>query len=153
MAPPDPRAFAEPEDISQKLPPQLHTHLRSSKWKERKEALDDLATLLSNTPRIKDSSQISELSKALATCVAKDANINCVMVASTCLEELAKGMQGSFAKYHENVVPLALERLKERKANVTDAIGAALDAVFTTVCLFPFFTHCLSSFLPVGNTN
>jgi cytoskeleton-associated protein 5 len=145
--------FAEPEDISQKLPPQLHTSLKSSKWKERKEALDDLATLLSNTARIRDSPEISELPKALANCVAKDANINCVMVASTCLEELAKGMQGSFAKYRENVVPLALERLKERKANVTDAIGAALDAVFATVGLFPFFTHCLSSFLLVGNTN
>ncbi|KIM49151.1 hypothetical protein M413DRAFT_438317 [Hebeloma cylindrosporum] len=135
MAPPDPRTFAEPEDIAQKLPPQLHTNLRSSKWKERKEALDDLATLLSNTPRIKDGSEISELSKALATCVAKDANINCVIVACNCLEELAKGLQASFSKYRESVVPLALERLKERKTNVTDAIGAALDAVFATVTL------------------
>jgi cytoskeleton-associated protein 5 len=153
MAPPDPRTFAEPEDIAQKLPPQLHTNLKSSKWKERKEALDDLATLLSNTPRIKDGSEISELSKALAACVAKDANINCVMIACNCLEELAKGMQASFSKYRENVVPLALERLKERKTNVTDAIGAALDAVFTTVCLFTHFIYNLSSFPPAGNTH
>lgn len=153
MAPPDPRTFAEAEDIAQKLPPQLHTNLKSSKWKERKEALDDLATLLSNTPRIKDGSEISELSKALAACVAKDANINCVIVACNCLEELAKGMQASFSKYRENVVPLALERLKERKTNVTDAIGAALDAVFTTVCFFAHSNHNFSSFPPVGNTH
>lgn len=133
MAPPDPRAFAEIVDISSKLPASLHTNLKSSKWKERKEALDELFTLLSNTPRIKDGAEISELSKALALCIAKDANINCVIVAANCLEELAKGMMASFSKYRETIVAPILERLKERKANVTDAIGAALDAVFATV--------------------
>ena len=39
----------------------------------------------------------------------------------------------TFGKYREAVVPLLLERLKERKVNVTDAIGTALDAVFATV--------------------
>ena len=42
----------------------------------------------------------------------------------------------AFGKYREAVVPLMLERLKERKSNVTDAIGAALDAVFVTVSYF-----------------
>ena len=41
---------------------------------------------------------------------------------------------GAFAKFRESSVPPMLERLKERKANVTDAIGAALDAIFVTVC-------------------
>ena len=86
-----------------------------------------------NTPRIKDSGEVAELAKGLANCIAKDANINCVMVAAKCLEDLAKGMMASFARYRETVVPLMLERLKERKVNVTDAIGAALDAVFSTV--------------------
>ena len=76
---------------------------------------------------------MSELTKSLASCIAKDANINCVIVAANCLEELAKAMKETFGKYREAVVPLMLERLKERKANVTDAIGAALDAVFATV--------------------
>jgi cytoskeleton-associated protein 5 len=120
-------------DIVPKLSPSLHTDLKSSKWKERKEALDDLATLVSSTPRIKDAGELSELAKSLASCIAKDANINCVIVAANCLEELAKGMVETFGKYREAVVPLMLERLKERKVNVTDAIGAALDAVFATV--------------------
>ena len=132
-APLDPRAFAEAVDIVPKLPASFQTNLKSSKWKERKEALDDLATLLSSTPKIKDSPELGDLAKSLATCVAKDANINCVMVAANCLEELAKGLMSSFAKYRESVVSPMLERLKERKANVTDAIGAALDAVFSTV--------------------
>ncbi|KAF9052604.1 microtubule associated protein [Panaeolus papilionaceus] len=132
---PDPRAFAEAVDIISSLPASFYTNLKSSKWKERKEALDDLQTLLKNTPRIKDSGEIGELSKSLAHCIAKDANINCVMVAANCLEEMAKAMMDSFTKYRESILPPMLERLKERKANVTDAIGAALDAIFATTTL------------------
>lgn len=71
----------------------------------------------------------------MATCIAKDANINCVIVAANCLEHLAKGMGTPFGRYREAIVPLMLARLKERKANVTDAIGGALDALFATVQL------------------
>jgi len=107
--------------------------LKSAKWKERKEALDDLLTLLSSTPRIKDAPELGELAKSLASRIAGDANISCVMVATACVEELAKGLMTAFAKYREVVVPLMLERMKERKASVTDSIGSALDAVFTVV--------------------
>lgn len=131
----DPRAFAEPVDIVPKLSPSLQNDLRSSKWKERKEALDDLSTLLSSTPRIKDAPELAELARSLAARVASDANINCVMVAAKCMESLAQGMLSSFSRFREAVVPPMLERLKERKANVTDTIGAALDAVFSTVSL------------------
>ena len=58
------------------------------------------------------------------------------MVAANCLEGLAKGLMGGFARYRESVVPPMLERLKERKVNVTDAIGNTLDAVFATVSGF-----------------
>lgn len=122
-----------------KLPTNLQASLKSSKWKDRKEALDELLTLINGSPRIKEASELGELARSLATCIQKDANINCVMTAANCLEGLAKGLMASFARYRESVVPPILERLKERKANVTDAIGTALDAVFATVsqsCLF-----------------
>ncbi|OCH95523.1 ARM repeat-containing protein [Obba rivulosa] len=135
LAPPDPRMFAEEVDVVPKLPPTLQASLGSSKWKERKEALDDLLTLLNATPRIKDAPQLGELAKSLATCVQKDANINCVMVAAQCIESLAKGVMSPFGRHKEAVVPPLLERLKERKATVTDTIGAALDAIFTTTTL------------------
>ncbi|KAG5643475.1 hypothetical protein DXG03_000863 [Asterophora parasitica] len=131
----DPRAFAEPVDIVSKLSSTLHTSLKSSKWKERKEALDDLSTLLQATPRVKDSPEIGELTKDLAARVSGDANIMCVIVAASCIEELAKGLMTAFGKYREGVVPPMLARLKERKTNVTDAIGSALDAVFATTTL------------------
>ncbi|KAG7092429.1 hypothetical protein E1B28_008785 [Marasmius oreades] len=131
----DPRAFAEPVDIVPKLPSTLSTALMSAKWKERKEVLDELSTLLTSTPRIKEAPELGEVAKALATRIQGDANINCVMTAASCMEALAKGMMTSFARYRETVVPPMLERLKERKANVTDTIGAALDAVFVSTTL------------------
>lgn len=132
-APLDPRMFAEEVDIVPKLPANLQASLKSSKWKERKEALDELLTLINATPRIKEASELGDVARSLATCIQKDANINCVMTAANCQEGLAKSLMSAFAKYRESIVPPMLERLKERKANVTDAIGNALDAVFATV--------------------
>jgi hypothetical protein len=131
--PPDPRDFAEPIDIVAKLPSSLSSNITSSKWKERKEVLDDLLALLNSTPRIKEASEFGEIARALAARIHTDANINCVMAAAGCMEALAKGLRTAFGRYREMVVSPMLERLKERKATVTDAIGAALDAVFMTV--------------------
>ena len=125
--------MAEEADIISKLPADLYKNLTSSKWKERKEALDDLLTLLKASLRIKDGPEIGELAKSLATRINGDANVMCVVVAANCLEALADGLMTAFSRHREAVVPPVLERLKERKANVTDAIGLALDAVFKTV--------------------
>lgn len=130
----DPRTMAEEVDIISKLPADLYKKLSSSKWKERKEALDDLLTLLKGSLRIKDGPEIGELARALATRINGDANVMCVTVAANCLESLADGLMVAFSRHREAVVPPILERLKERKVNVTDAIGLALDAVFKTVC-------------------
>ena len=129
----DPRSMAEEMDIIPKLPSDLYKNLASSKWKERKEALDDLSALLKSSLRIKDGPEIGELAKSLATRINGDANVMCVIVAANCLEALADGLMTAFSRHREAVVPPVLERLKERKANVTDAIGLALDAVFRTV--------------------
>ena len=137
----DPRAFAEEVDITPKLPSGLQAALTSSKWKERKEALDDLLALLNATPRVKDAPELSEVVRALAGRMS-DANINCVIVAANCIEALAKAMMGSFAKFRDISVNPMIDRLKERKQNVTDALGNALDAVFSTVrtaCWAPTF--------------
>ncbi|KAL1947742.1 hypothetical protein VTO73DRAFT_13466 [Trametes versicolor] len=146
-APPDPRMFAEEVDIVPKLPANFTASLKSSKWKERKEALDELLNVVNASPRIKEASELGEVVRSLAVCVQKDANINCVMVAAGCLEGMAKGMMGSFARYRESIVPPMLERLKERKVTVTDAIGNALDAIFVTTTL----TDILPDVLPALN--
>ena len=89
--------------------------------------------MLKASLRIKDAPELGEVAKDLAARVGSDANVNCVMVAAACLKSLAEGLMAPFGRYRESVVPPMLERLKERKASVTDAIGEALDAIFVTV--------------------
>jgi len=130
----DPMEFMMEVDVVAKFPEGLYTNLASSKWKERKTALDDLAAVLTPTQKIKDAPpEFGELNKALAGRMS-DANIMCVIAAAACIEGLAKGLGKPYGRYREIVVNPMMERLKERKTNVTDALGQALDTVFGTVC-------------------
>jgi cytoskeleton-associated protein 5 len=130
----DPMEFMMETDVVAKFPEGLYANLASSKWKDRKTALDDLAAVLTPMQKIKDSPpEFAELVKALAARMS-DANIMCVMAAAACIEGLAKGLGSPFARYREIIVTPMLDRMKERKQNVTDALGQGLDAVFATVC-------------------
>lgn len=119
--------LAEPQDVLSKVPANFHDNLASSKWKERKEALEALYALL-NVPRIKDG-DFGEINRGLAKCM-KDANIAVVTQAAQCIEVLAQGLRKSYGKYRSVVMAPIMERLKEKKASVSDALGAALDQVF-----------------------
>ncbi|KAI5789046.1 armadillo-type protein [Geopyxis carbonaria] len=124
--------LAEPIDINSKLPADFEDHVASTKWKERKEALDALFIVL-NVPRIKDG-QYDHIIRPLAKCM-KDANVAVVTVAANCIEAFANGMRKSFAKYKGIVLGPVLERLKEKKQGVIDALTKALDAVFVATGL------------------
>lgn len=125
--------FAEPVDVFPKIDKDLHESLASSKWKERKDALDALLTILS-TPRIKDG-PFSDIVSDLAKIILKDANVAVVAVAASCVEKLALGVRKGFAKHRSNIMSPMLERCKEKKQAVADALGAALDAVFASTSL------------------
>ncbi|KAK8039994.1 spindle pole body component alp14 [Apiospora rasikravindrae] len=127
--------LAEPQDVLSKMPANFHDNLASSKWKERKEALEALYAII-NVPRIKDG-HYDEINRGLAKSM-KDANIAVVVQAAQCIEALAKGLRKSYAKYRSIVQAPIMERLKEKKAAVADALGAALDQVF----LATSFTEC-----------
>jgi len=137
--------LAEPVDVAHKIPKDFFENLASTKWKDRKDALDALYAII-NVDRIKDGS-FDELVSTLAKCM-KDANIAVVTVAANCVESLAKGLRKSFAKFRGRTMNPMLERLKEKKQAVADALGAALDAVFASTglsdCLeeiFEFLKH------------
>ncbi|KIV98216.1 hypothetical protein, variant 1 [Exophiala mesophila] len=139
--------LAEPVDVISKMPANFQEMIASTKWKDRKEALDALFNIL-NTPRIKEG-PYDDLVRSFAKCM-KDANIAVVTVAANCTEKLAQGLRKGFAKYRATILSPMLERLKEKKQSVADAIGAALDAVFTATSL----TECLEEtlgFLPNKN--
>ena len=135
----------EPEfeavDVMPKIPKNLQEQLSSSKWKDRKEALDELHAAV-NVPKIQEG-QFDEIMRSLAKCM-KDANIAVVSISANCVELFAKGLKKSFSKYRSTVMSPMMERLKEKKQSVTDAIGAALDAVFASTS---GFSDCLEEIL------
>ena len=121
----------EPEftavDVFQKMPADFSDRLASSKWKDRKEALEEVHTAV-NHPAIQEG-PFDELIRGLAKSM-KDANIQVVTIAANIVELLAKGLKRSFSRYRSGILSPMLERLKEKKQSVTDAIAAACDAVF-----------------------
>lgn len=123
--------LAEPVDLTAKLPETFQEQVSSTKWKDRKEALEALYKD-ANVPRIKDG-HYDEIIRALAKCM-KDANVAVVTVSANCIEVIANGLRHGFKKYKGTVLSAVLDRLKEKKQGVIDAISRALDAIFNAVC-------------------
>ncbi|KAI1004545.1 Spindle pole body component [Podosphaera aphanis] len=125
-------AMLEPQDVLSKVPPNFSEQIASSKWKDRKEALEAIYKVL-DVPKIKDG-DFGDIVRELAKCM-KDANIAVVTQAAQCIEVLAKGLRKPFGKYRSIVVDPIMERMKEKKASVSDALGAAMDQVFLATSL------------------
>ncbi|KAM7188054.1 Armadillo-type fold [Naviculisporaceae sp. PSN 640] len=140
--------LAEPQDVLSKLPKDFFDNLASSKWKERKEALEALYAIV-NVPRIKDA-DFGEVNRALAKCM-KDANIAVVTQAAQCIELLAKGLRKGYGRYRGTVMQPIMERLKEKKQTVADALGAALDAVFQATDDLPECMEDITTYLAHKN--
>ena len=132
--------LAEPKDILSKMPSNFYESMASAKWKDRKEALDAVYAEV-NTEKIKDG-HFDELVAVLVKSM-KDANIAVVTTAANIIEALAKGLRKSFAKFRGRTMPPVMEKLKEKKQSVTDALAAALDAVFVSSSL----SECLEDIL------
>jgi protein STU2 len=132
--------LAEPVDVMSKVPKDFQENVSSTKWKDRKDALDALYAVL-NVPRIKDA-DFGEIVRSLAKCM-KDANIAVVTVAANCVDVLAKGLRKGFPRYRSIIMAPMMDRLKEKKQSVADALGQALDSVFTATSL----TDCLEETL------
>lgn len=132
--------LAEPVDVLSKLPSDLYDNIASSKWKDRKDALDAFFAI-ANVDRIKDG-PFDEIVAALSKCM-KDANIAVVTVAANCIDVLAKGLRKGFAKYRSRILSSVMERLKEKKQSIADALGQALDSIFGSTGL----TDCLEDIL------
>lgn len=130
----------EPQDVLSKVAANFSDELASTKWKERKEALEALYATL-NVPKIKDG-DYGEVTRGLAKSM-KDANVAVVTQAAQCIEVLAKGLRKPFGKYRQIVMGPIMERMKEKKASVSDALGAAADQVFLATSL----SECLEEIL------
>jgi cytoskeleton-associated protein 5 len=136
-APMDPRDLLDPVDVYKLFPSDLDERLASSKWKDRFESLEEVNKVLSAPANAKISEANLDAYGSLATTLGakckSDANVNVVIEAAKVIEALANGLGKPFGRYRGAAMMGMLERLKERKATVVEALGKALDAVFTTV--------------------
>ncbi|KAM4603075.1 cytoskeleton-associated protein 5-like [Polymixia lowei] len=129
----DPYELLEPVEILSKLPKDFYEKIEAKKWQERKEALEALDTLAKN-PKI-EAGEHGDLVRALKKVVGKDSNVMLVTLAAKCLAGLASGLRKKFGPYAGLVVPTILEKFKEKKPQVVQALQEAIDAVFLTTTL------------------
>ncbi|CCE78330.1 Piso0_000951 [Millerozyma farinosa CBS 7064] len=131
----DPTDLLEPVDVISKLPSDLSNRISSTKWKERKEVLEEVYEILKKAVKPAPKDDYTDLFRIFSKC-SKDANIQVVQLAANCVEILAKGLKGDFQRYRHLVLAPIIERTKEKKASLAEALSNALDAIFA-VCSLP----------------
>ncbi|OLY84750.1 Cytoskeleton-associated protein 5 [Smittium mucronatum] len=132
----------DPVEVLSKIPDDFNSKAVSTKWKERKESLEFLLTLL-NSPRLAGG-QYDELINILASRIA-DTNVLVAVLAANCIEKLSSGLRNGFSSYASLVSKPIIERLKEKKANVVLALNQALISVFqSSDCQIKDFIDAIS---------
>ncbi|VDM61601.1 unnamed protein product [Angiostrongylus costaricensis] len=118
-------------DVIALWPKEQQKNVESSKWQERKEALEVLAQLIEKHPRLSTVSMTiyGEVMDNLKKILAHDSNINVVAVALRVLGGLARGLRNQFSCFVSMVWSVMLEKAKDKKPAVQSALGIALDAV------------------------
>uniref|UniRef100_A0A8C9SES7 Cytoskeleton associated protein 5 n=2 Tax=Scleropages formosus TaxID=113540 RepID=A0A8C9SES7_SCLFO len=129
----DPYELLEAVEILSKVPKDFYEKIEAKKWQERKEALEALESLTKNLKL--ENGDYGDLVRALKKVIGKDANVMLVTLAAKCLAGLASGLRKKFGTYASHVVPTILEKFKEKKPQVVQALQEAIDAVFLTTSL------------------
>lgn len=129
----DPHLMLEPVEVLLKLPSNLNSQMASSKWKDRVEALEEVHAVLSKAPKLAQD-DYTDLVRLFAKCM-KDANIQVVQLAADGVRFLSKGLREAFHKYQHLVLAPMIERSKEKKPSVADALAGALDAIYESSSL------------------
>ncbi|XP_077317578.1 cytoskeleton-associated protein 5 isoform X5 [Lithobates pipiens] len=123
----------EAVEILSKLPKDFYEKIEAKKWQERKEALEAVEVLVKN-PKL-EAGDYGDLVRALKKVVGKDTNVMLVALAAKCLAGLAAGLRKKFGSYAGLAVPTILEKFKEKKPQVVQALQEAMDAIFLTTTL------------------
>ncbi|KAI3637761.1 hypothetical protein MIR68_004410 [Amoeboaphelidium protococcarum] len=119
--------FTEPVDVLSNVPADIEDQLSQIKWKDKKEALDNLCKILDAPKYVKGNFHplLSVLCKKVG-----DINIAVAVSAIQCVEKIASGLKQDFPQFKNDVKQSLLDRLKEKKQNVIQALRLTLDAVY-----------------------
>nr|DAD22961.1 TPA_asm: hypothetical protein HUJ06_024424 [Nelumbo nucifera] len=106
--------------------------VKAAKWSERKEAVAEL-TKLASTKKIApgDFTEVCRTLKKLIT----DVNIAVAVEAIQAIGNLAKGLRNNFSGNSRFLLPVLLEKLKEKKPTLTDSLTQTLQAMHKSGCL------------------
>ncbi|KAM7500819.1 hypothetical protein LguiA_025233 [Lonicera macranthoides] len=106
--------------------------VKAAKWSERKEAVAELSKLAS-TKRIApgDFTEVCRTLKKLIT----DVNIAVAVEAVQAIGNLARGLRTHFSGNSRFLLPVLLEKLKEKKPTMTEALSQTLQAMHKSGCL------------------
>lgn len=122
-----------PVDILSKLPKDFYEKIEAKKWQERKEALEALETLVRN-PKL-ENGDYGDVVRALKKIISKDTNVPVVTLAGKCLAGLASGLKKRFQTYAGACLPAILEKFREKKQTVVQALREAADAVYLSISI------------------
>ncbi|XP_077282854.1 msps cytoskeleton-associated protein 5 isoform X2 [Temnothorax americanus] len=129
----DPYDLLSPVDILSKLPKDFYEKVEAKKWQERKEALEALETLVNN-PKL-ENGDYGDVVRALKKIISKDTNVLVVTLAGKCLAGLAAGLKKRFQPYATACLPTILEKFREKKQSVVQALREAADAIYQSISI------------------
>ncbi|XVF23003.1 hypothetical protein REPUB_Repub13aG0000300 [Reevesia pubescens] len=106
--------------------------VKATKWSERKEAVAELTKLASTTKIAPgDFMEVCRTLKKLVT----DVNIAVAVEAIQAIGNLARGLRTHFSGSSRFLLPILLEKLKEKKPTLTESLTQTLQAMHKAGCL------------------
>ncbi|XP_029680774.1 protein mini spindles isoform X4 [Formica exsecta] len=129
----DPYDLLAPVDILSKLPKDFYEKVEAKKWQERKESLEALETLVKN-PKL-ENGDYGDVVRALKKIISKDSNVVVVTLAGKCLAGLATGLKKRFQPYATACLPTVLEKFREKKQTVVQALRELADAIYESISI------------------
>ena len=124
---------APPVDILKRLPENFYERTNSKAWAERRDAFTEFLDVAKAAKKLQEG-PFDDIVQILAKTM-KDTNILVLVLGANVVDVLAKGLKRSFGKYRGRIMGPMLERLKEKKPVVAEALGQALDSVFASTTL------------------
>ncbi|GMP72551.1 hypothetical protein CsSME_00030538 [Camellia sinensis var. sinensis] len=106
--------------------------VKAAKWSERKEAVAEL-TKLASTKRIAPG-DFTEICRTLKKLII-DVNIAVAVEAIQAIGNLARGLRTHFSGNSRFLLPILLEKLKEKKPTLAEALTQTLQAMHKSGCL------------------
>ncbi|GME67612.1 unnamed protein product [[Candida] boidinii] len=131
----------DPVNVLSKLPEDFNTRIGSSKWKDRVEVLEEVNKEFDVMKLAND--DYTDFIRIMAKSM-KDANVQVVTLAATITEKMSKGLRNNFQRYVPIILLSTLERTKEKKASVSEALNSALDSFFVFSSFADIFEDTIS---------